>query len=281
MTEPQNYPLGYSEQEARRLADQGALLEDLTEDLLQRAGLAPGMRVLDIGCGVGDVSLLAARIVGTSGNVLGIDRASSSVEAARGRAASLGITNARFAEADVATFETDQKFDAIVGRLVLLYLPRPGAVLRHLSRHLRPCGIVAAQEFDMSQVSQVPPSELFMKVRRWILGAFTAGGAELDMGTKLYATFLSAGLPHPGMIAATHVACGPTTAGYEYMVGVLRSLMPLVERSGIGNVAEIGIDTLAARLRDDAVANERVAFLPRVVGAWARLPENGGLLPSA
>jgi ubiquinone/menaquinone biosynthesis C-methylase UbiE len=141
LNEYQDYPLGYSEQEARRLADQGAFLEDLTEDALRRAGLVPGMSVLDIGCGVGDVSFLAARLVGTDGNVLGIDRASSSVETARRRGASLGVTNARFEEADIATFETTQKFDAVVGRLVLLYLPNPAAVLRRLSRHLRPGGL--------------------------------------------------------------------------------------------------------------------------------------------
>lgn len=275
MSESHDYPLGYSEQEARRLADQGALLEDLTEDVLRRAGLLHGMRVLDIGCGVGDVSLLAARLVGADGNVLGVDRASSSVETARRRVASLGVTNARFQEADLATFETSQEFDAVVGRLVMLYLPEPAAVLRRLSRHLRPGGLVALQEFDMSQVSQEPASELFMQTRRWILAAFTAGGAELDMGTKLYGTFLRAGLPPPSMIAATHVVCAASTTGYEPIVGVLRSLLPVIERSGIAEVAEIGIDTLADRLRDDAVAHERVAFGPRVVGAWARLGEDG------
>lgn len=271
MSESKDYPLGYSEQEARRLADQGALLEDLTEDVLRRAGLRQGMQVLDIGCGVGDVSLLAARMVGSDGAVLGIDKALSSVETARRRVASLGVKNARFEESDLAIFETDQKFHAIVGRLVLLYLPDPAGVLRRLSRHLRPGGIVALQEFDMSQVSQAPASELFMQARRWILEAFTAGRAELDMGTKLYTTFLHAGLPAPNMIAATYVACGPTSPGYEYMARVLRSLLPLIERSGVANIAEIGIDTLAARLRDDAVANDRVTFLPRVVGAWAPL----------
>ena len=279
MSEAQHYPLGYSEQEARRLADQGALLEDLTEDMLRRAGLRQGMQVLDIGCGVGDVSLLAARLVGSDGSVLGIDKALSSVETARRRVAAVGVGNARFEESDLAVFETEQKFDAIVGRLVLLYLPDPATVLRSLSRHLRPHAIVALQEFDMSQVSQEPASDLFMQTRRWILEAFRAGGAELDMGTKLYTTFLRAGLPAPNMIAATHVACGPTSPGYEYMARVLRSLLPLIERSRIANVAEIDIDTLAARLRDDAVANERVSFLPRVVGAWARLsqapPERG------
>ena len=279
MPEVQDYPLGYSEQEARRLADQGALLEDLTEDLLRRAGIVPGMRVLDIGCGVGDVSLLAARLVGAAGNVLGVDRASSSVDTARRRVASLGVTNVQFEQADLATFEGDQEFDAVIGRLVLLYLPNPATVLRRLSRHLRPEGLMAFQEFDMSQVSQEPASELFSQTRRWILAAFAAGGAELDMGTKLYRTFLRAGLPPLSMIAATRIACGPTTAGYEYMARVLRSLLPVIERAGIAEVADIGIDTLADRLRDDAVTHERVSFLPRVVGAWARLPQVGASVP--
>jgi hypothetical protein len=90
------------------------------------------------------------------------------------------------------------------------------------------------------------------------------------MGTKLYSTFLRAQLPPPEMISATLIACGPTSPGYEYPVGVLRSLLPFIEKAGIATAAEVGIDTLAARLRDDAVANERVSFLPRVVGAWTK-----------
>jgi SAM-dependent methyltransferase len=272
MSDPQPYPLGYSEREARRLADQGAYLEGITEDILRRAGLSHGMRVLDIGCGAGDVSLLVARMVGKDGSVLGVDRASSTLEMARGRTASLRMSNVRFAEADLAAFGTDEEFDAIVGRLVLLYLPEPATVLRRLSRHVRPGGIVAFHEFDMSEVSQVPPSELFMKTRRLVLDAFKAGGTETEMGTKLYTTFLHAGLPPPDMTATALVACGPTTAGYEHLVRVLRSLLPLIERQRVADVAEIDIDTLATRLRDEATAGSRVAYLPRNVGAWALLP---------
>src|SRR6516164_8884734 len=63
---PRAYALGYTEGEFKRLAQQGALYRDLTEDVLRRAGIAPGARVLDIGCGVGDVSMLAAELVGSS-----------------------------------------------------------------------------------------------------------------------------------------------------------------------------------------------------------------------
>jgi len=272
MTDAKDYPLGYSEQEARRLAEQGALLEELTATVFQRAGLRAGMRVLDIGCGVGDVSLLAARLVGPQGAVLGIDRADSSVETARQRARVLGVGHARFEQSDLATFVTEQTFDALVGRLVLLYLPDPAATLKRLSRNVRPGGLIAFQEFDMSATSQVPAGELFLEVRKWLLQAFAAAGAQLDMGTQLFSTFLRAELPPPEMTAATPIACGPATGGYGYVAAVLRSLLPLIERTGIATAAQIDTDTLALRLREDAIAHERIMFLPRVVGAWTALP---------
>jgi len=274
MTEAKDYPLGYSEQEARRLAEQGALLEEFTAELFQRAGLREGMRVLDIGCGVGDVTLLAARLVGPQGAVLGIDRAASSVETARARASALGVGHARFEQADLGTFETGQTFEALVGRLVLLYLPDPAETLRRLSRYLRPGGIIAFQEFDMPATSQVPAGELFLKVREWLLSAFAAAGAQLDMGTKLYSGFVRAGLPPPEMTATTPVACGPATKRYAYLASVLRSLLPLIERTGIASAAEIDIDTLAVRMHEDAIAHERVLFLPRVVSAWTALEQH-------
>jgi ubiquinone/menaquinone biosynthesis C-methylase UbiE len=265
------YPLGYSEAEARRLEAQGAVYKDLTEDLLRGAGLCAGMHVLDVGCGVGDVSLLAAGLVGENGSVLGIDRASSSLETARRRAKFYGVTHATFVEGDLTTFEPNQMFDMLVGRLVLLYIPDPASAVRRLSRFVRPGGVVAFHEFDMSQTAQEPESPLFKQAKRWILEAFGAAGAEANMGAKLYRTYLRAGLPHPAMISAAPVQVGPESPGYGIMAQVVRSLLPVIERHATATAAEIDIDTLADRLRDDALANERVAFMPRVVGAWARV----------
>lgn len=273
MSEAKDYPLGYSDEETQRLADQAARLEELTGDVLRRAGLRPGMHVLDIGSGAGDVSLLIAKMVGSDGAVLGVEKAPSSVEIARARVEQLGVQNVAFAECDLAAFATDKKFDAIVGRFVLQYLPDRAVVLQRLARHLRPGGIVAFLEVDLAQMAQIPPSPLFTRVRQWMLEAFAAGGAELEMGAKLFATFLQAGLPGPDMIAAHPVVGGPTSSGYGDLVQGLRSLLPRIEQGGIADSAEIGIETLEGRLREDAAANDRVLFMSRVVGAWARLAQ--------
>lgn len=272
MSDPKDYPLGYSAQEAQRLADQAVQVEELTEDVLRRAGLRQGMRVLDIGSGVGDVSLLVSRMVGKEGAVLGVDKAASSVKTARERVAALGVQNVSFETSDLAEFAPDGQFDAIVGRFVLAYVPDRVAVLHRLTRHLETGAVVALQEMDTSQISEEPPSALFTQARRWLLGGFAAGGAEVNMGTRLYATFRQAGLPAPSMIAATPVVGGATSPGYEHMVQALRSLLPTIERSCVATREEIGIDTLARRLREEAVAEDRVIFMSRIVGAWVRLP---------
>jgi ubiquinone/menaquinone biosynthesis C-methylase UbiE len=160
MTTLENYPLGYSEAEARRLMEQGAMFEDLTRDYLSRAGLAPGMRVLDVGCGVGDVSLLAGGLVGRTGSVLGVDRSAPSLEIARARAKRrtelCGTANILFVEADLDTFEPDGTFDAIIGRFVLLYVPGRASMLRRLTQSLRRGGVMAMQEIDISSLAQRP-----------------------------------------------------------------------------------------------------------------------------
>lgn len=67
-----DYVLGHSQREIRRLIYQAALLEPITERLLRNAQIRPGMRVLDLGCSAGDLSMLAATLVGPTGLVIGI-----------------------------------------------------------------------------------------------------------------------------------------------------------------------------------------------------------------
>ena len=267
------YPLGYSEAEAERLAVQADLFRNLTEDFLRRAGVTSGMHVLDVGCGVGDVSLLLRRLVGANGFVLGIDRSAASVETGQRRAAAQKWQNVRFEAAEIESFEPSERFDAVVGRFVLLYMPDPPKALRRFWQWLRDGGVLAFQEMDMSQAAQTPPSPLFEQTVGLIRATFAAGSVECDMGSKLLSAYRVAGLPWPEMCAAALAGGGPDWPGAELMARTLSSLLPMAERAGLTRPGEIDIGTLAARINADAAVHERLNFAPRLVGAWARAPQ--------
>jgi hypothetical protein len=173
----------------------------------------------------------------------------------------------------LASFESTDTFDAIIGRFILLYLPRPSELLRRLRFNIRPGGIVAMQELDMSAASQVPSSPLFSTVNGWIFGAFEAGKAEKDMGSRLLSTFLASGLPWPDMISTTPVTSGLESPYYEILTEMVRSMLPTIERAGLASASEIGLASLSQRLREDAVSNQRVLFPPRLVSAWCSLSD--------
>jgi ubiquinone/menaquinone biosynthesis C-methylase UbiE len=89
------YALGYTEDELRRLTDQGQLYASSTRALLLDAGIGPGMSVLDVRCGPGDVSLLAAERVGPKGEVVGVDTNDRVLQLARARVSASGATQVR------------------------------------------------------------------------------------------------------------------------------------------------------------------------------------------
>src|SRR5262249_15196575 len=181
-----------------------------------------------------------------------------------------GLDNVAFRVADVADPLEPDAFDALVGRLVLMYAPEPAAWLRQLARAVKPGGIVAFQEFDMEGATSAPPCPLYDATIRRLREAFGRGGAEMRMGLRLGRVFEDAGLPAPRMLLGARVERGPDSPAYQQVADVTRTLLPLMERTGVATAGEVGIDTLASRLRDETVAVDATLVSPLLVGAWAR-----------
>ena len=270
-----NYPLGYTQAEFERLQSQGLFFRDLTEDLLRRAGIASGMHVLDIGSGAGDVSLLAGELVGPSGRVLGIERSTEATQIAHHRAVTAGQHWVSFCSTELAAFASEDKFDAIIGRLILMYLADPAEALRGLCRYLRPEGLVVFQEMVMPLAQSHPDGKQVHQCFDWIIETFLRAGFEIDMGSKLYATFRSAGLPLPEMMLAGRVEGGRESPIYDWLTGVLRSLLPVAEGLKVVSADQVQIETMAERLRNEAAQHNAIIMAPPLIGAWSRLGNRG------
>ena len=270
------YALGDGEAERRRLMLQSRFVGELTREVFSRAGLAPGMRVLDVGCGVGDVSLLAREFVGPSGSVLGVDRSAQSLELARRRAQEASFANLEFVEAALDSLPACGPFDALVGRLILLYMPDPAQALRRCLEQVRPGGLVVFHEMDIPSGRSVPPSPLYTRVGEWVTTTFERAGVDVLMGSHLYATFRHAGLPEPQLWAGHCLAGGEQSELYELLVETLRSLMPLAEKLGVTSRQEVQLESLATRLRAEVAAGGGVLHAPIYIGAWTTRPDQRG-----
>jgi ubiquinone/menaquinone biosynthesis C-methylase UbiE len=266
------YILGHDGDELDRLIDQARFFGDLTDEVLGRAGIGPGMRVLDVGCGTGDVSFLAARRVGPTGMVLGIDRAPEAVELAQRRARQAGLTNVSFAVHDLSDLTLTAPVDALIGRLVLLYLGAPAATLRRLLDGVQPGGVVAFQEMDMGAATCEPDCSLFLATGQRIIQTFVRAGVDHRTGMKLARIYRDAGLPTPQTLQGARVESGPDSPVYAYLAQTTRTLLPLMERTGVATPAEVGIDTLETRLRDAVVADDATVVPPPLIDAWTRTP---------
>lgn len=265
-----DYPFADRALEDERLLSQGRVFDADTRRLLRGAGLAPGMRVLDLGSGAGNVSRLVAEIVGPSGSVLGVDAAPEAVERAR---AHTPAANVEFQVADVQTLEgVPRGFDAVTGRLILLYLADPVAALRRAAERLRPGGIVCMHECDLDYYWAAPESPLWAQTRTRFVAAFEKAGIEPRMSLKLHSAFVAAGLPRPAVRLDAYTEGGPTAAAWGW-ANVTIGAIPLMEKLGIATRAEMDPDTLGDRLLADMIEADGHMIGPLMTGAWAALPE--------
>ncbi len=265
------YVLGHTDVEVQRLLLQGRLYNDYSEHALRLAGLRPGMRVLDIGCGPGDVSFVAAGLVGATGTVLGVDAAPQMIELARTRAAEKGLSTVHFMHTAIDAIALDEPVDAVIGRLILMHLPDPAATLRQLASYVRPGGVVAFSENDITETRSLPGLPLFEQVTTGIVRAFEAMGLSPRFGTTLHTIFADAGLGTPRLTQGTPIGTAAETDILAYAAEVWRLVSPIAERGGFAIDELTDIDEFVPRFREEALAANALITMPPMITALAEV----------
>jgi ubiquinone/menaquinone biosynthesis C-methylase UbiE len=268
------YVMGHSPIEYERLEIQARVMEPLTDSMFRHAGLAPGMRVLDIGCGVGDVSFLARRFVGESGEVIGVDSDPGCVEVAKRRAAQRGLTNVRFEIVDFRQFTSQHPFDAVVGRLILMYQGDRIAAIQHCLSLLKPDGLLALQDvlLESSATRSFPEIPLFHAYTHFCAEALRRGGAHVRNGIDLPRLFEQAGLAVAGTEWGQISAEKRDDLFFRYLDKFIQPFMPKIVEFGIATESEMQADTIAQRIRDQVAAKDALLVWYPIVATWARKP---------
>lgn len=229
--------------------------------------------MLDIGCGVGDVSLLVAAMVGPKGSVVGVDRAPEAIAVAHKRAVPEGGGTVEFHLGSIDELSEGRPFDAVVGRFVLMHQADPAVTLRAAARHVRSGGLIVMIESAMSAcvagAYSSPHSPTYDRITRVITETIRAAGGDSSMGLHLGDVFERAGLASPTLWLQARVEGGPDAAIYRYMTESLRSMLPFASQLGVDDRASLNIDRLEQELRTEVVASNGVLVSPPIIAAWA------------
>jgi SAM-dependent methyltransferase len=261
------YVLATGEAAAYRLRLLHGLYGPGTRRVLLDAGIRPGMRVADLGCGVGMVTSLLAKIVGPRGQVVGIDASGAQLAQARARLNGDGA-NVSFVEASATDTGLPRKsFDLVCCRFLLIHLPEPERALAEMRALLKPDGILVCEDGDLTSSGSEPPSAL---------GAFAdlfgrlgpRRGVDYTLGRRLFHMVLAAGMPAPEVTFNQPVlARGENKRLLELSVA---EAGPALIEAGLITAEEL--ERTLVEMRRLAADGTVLAVMPRMAQVWARKP---------
>ena len=263
------YLLGASSAEVEHLVHQAEVYADEAAELLDRVGVAEGSAAIDVGCGVlGILGLLCAR-VGPSGRVVGVDRETRLLDAARQAAAQQGLP-VEFVQGDANRLDLpSDSFDFVHERTVLLNVQRPAAVIGEMTRIARPGGVIALQEPDFSSCVCDPPHQAWDPLLAELLAAYRRNGKNFNSGRRIARDLRDAGLTD----VQVRVTARLTQAG-EYYQTFLLTLTGLMRDQIItgGRLTAADFDAQSESLRAHLEQPGTLTCQPTMWQAWGTKP---------
>ena len=182
-----NYIIGVGKDDEERLSLLNELFGKTSKDLLLKAGLTPGMRILEVGCGTGNMTRWIAKQIGDNGHVTAVDISPEQIQIAKENCSQ--SNNITFVESSLFDLNTSIKFDLIYSRFLIMHLPNPFEGLQYLTQLLKPNGILVSEEATNSVTACYPESSVFKQYRQLVMALFTKKNIDFDIGEKLYAYF--------------------------------------------------------------------------------------------
>lgn len=253
-----------------RLVQQSRVWEPFTRRILAQAGLRPGQRVLDAGCGAGGAMALMAEIVGPNGRVSGLDIDDGIARPAVQDLQRQGPAVFDYLDVDLETgdWAPEQPLDMVFARRVMFHMGEPLAVLRRLWSWVRPGGTLLLMDTDLTVARSFPQLPVLERGMRLVNDAFRRAGHDIETGARLPAMLLEAGIG-PAQASEVFSLITGSLHGAALLRGTLASLAPVILRHGLADAAALA--RLDAAL--DAVESQpSTCRWPDLVATWKFKP---------
>ncbi len=238
-----------------------------SRDLLNQAGLAPGMRVTEIGCGTGLVAMWLAGVVGMAGFIAAVDANSAQLAVARRSAAAAGLKNISFHAA--SAYDTGlrrESFDMAYSRFLMCHLVEPVKALAEMRALLKPGGVLVCEDHDDGGIRSEPPTRAYKRLVEISEAVNRARGLDSHIGLKLPRLVREAGCTMPEvMVKQIALLRGAAKHFWEM---TLREAAPAIFSAGASTPEELNLicGEMQAIANDDAT----LLMLARVTQVWAR-----------
>lgn len=262
-----DYVLATGRAAAHRLQILQGLYGSGARSALLRAGMQRGMRVADLGCGVGMMTTLMAELVGPTGQVVGVDFSGAQLAQAR-ELTPPGLSNISFVEASATnTGLPHESFDLVYCRFLLLHLTEPMQALREMYNLLKPDGILVCEDGDLTSAGSEPPSSL--NAFADLFGRLgPTWGVDYTLGRRLFQMVLAANFSKPEITYNQPVvARGETKRLLDLSVAEARQAF--IEA---GLITSEEVDHTLSEMRRMAEDETVLAVMPRMSQVWARKP---------
>ncbi len=269
------YVLGRTQREYERLTRQAQVWEPVTRQALERAGLAAGHSVLDVGCGSCDVMRLMAERVGATGRVVGMDVDAVLAGHAIEQLSQTGPDVYSFIMGDIAevTRINQAPFDLVFARLLLFHLADPVAALRRLWEWVRPGGTLLIMDYDITVTRSAAQIPVIERTLRLCNDAFRRCGRDIEIGTRIPSLFIEAGIGSPDACTVSSVML-PAAPSTHMLGDLLDSLRPQILRHRLAD--QHALTRLEFDLRAAAGSDSFMRW-PDLTATWKRKPDAGAM----
>jgi SAM-dependent methyltransferase len=264
----ENYLLAQGAADVDRLALLNQLYGPPSEALLVEAGLKPGLRVAEIGCGSGNMTCWLANKVGPTGHVTGVDSSRESLEQAQKQVRARHLGNVELVCSDVNQLSLPQgSFDLVYCRFVLMHQLQPEKGLRQMRGIVRTGGSVVCEELDLSRCFFEPAAPFVQRMMELNVALGDHRKVHYRLGSRMNTLFQRAGFGQ--------FEVGFFTPGL--LRGPVKQLLTLSFREIAGKIVE---DSLASQAEVEQIIREAsrtdadattLYGMPLMGQAWGRV----------